>query len=200
MSDEWNGPMIPDAPVPRPVGPVAAKLLECVDEGLLPTFDVPNYLKSEARVLALAAVVDSPWNQTVARAAARMFAAGDSRGATADSIRRRVELLLSTPVLHAWGREQDHLDALAAALDLVAAVRMSDERTVDGEPLGPSMGNTGNAVAELVDEMGRMLDFDDYRAQIAGSAKGAIRKAAFEHRDFIEAQVEAWAPAEYLRQ
>lgn len=193
---DWGPNTPPEMPPPAPIGPIGERLLRYVDEGLAPTYGDPEELRDTARVLALAAVVDSPWNPTVARAAAQMFHAGQSIGATDDSILRRVELLLAPTPLHPWEPEGARREVLALALDMVAVMVMAGQR-VNGdtdEPPIAGMNNMAGALRLLVEVMSRNLAADDYRARLAGYPKQAITSAAFAHRDFIEEQIKSWHP------
>lgn len=194
----WGPVWVPKCPAPAPIGPIGERLLAFIDEGLVPTYGDPARLRDEARVLSLAAVVDSPWNPTVARAAAEMFhaARGSGEGATPASIRRRVELLLAPSPLVEGEQEQDRRAVLAAVLDLVTVMFMAGQR-VHGdtdEPPIVGMGNMADALAQLVDVMSENLAADDDRARLAGYPKQAITSAAFAHRDFIEEQIKSWHP------
>jgi len=194
----WGPVWVPKCPAPAPIGPIGERLLAFLDEGLAPTYRDPARLRDEARVLALAAVVDSPWNPTVARAAAEMFHAGrgTGEGATAASIRRRVELLLAPSPLVEGEKEQDRRAVLAAVLDLVAVMFMAGQRVHGdtGEPPIVGMANMADALAQLVDAMSENLAADDARARLAGYPKDVIRSAAFRHGEFIEGQIKAWHP------
>ena len=195
---DWGPNTPPEMPPPAPIGPIGERLLRYVDEGLAPTYGDPEGLRDTARVLALAAVVDSPWNPTVARAAAQMFHAGrgSGEGATPTSIRRRVELLLAPMPRHPWEPEGARREVLALALDMVAVMVMAGQR-VNGDTDDPpiaGMNNMAGALSLLVEVMSRNLAADDYRAHLAGYPKEAIRNAAFAHSEFIEGQIAAWCP------
>jgi hypothetical protein len=195
----WGPVWVPKCPAPAPIGPIGERLLASIDEGLVPTYGDPARLRDEARVISLAAVVDSPWNPTVARAAAQMFhaARGSGEGATPTSIRRRVELLLAPSPLVEGEHEQDRRAVLAAVLDMVTVMFMAGQR-VHGDTGAPpivGMGNMADALAKLVDVMSENLAADDYRARLAGYPKEVIQSAAFRHGEFIERDVAAWCPA-----
>ena len=194
---DWGPNTPPEMPPPAPIGPIGERLLRYVDEGLAPTYGDPAELHDTARVLALAAVVDSPWNQTVARAAAQMFHAGRSSGESTDeNIRRRVELLLTPMPRHPWEPEGARREVLALVLDMVAVMVMAGQRVNGdtGDPPIAGMKNMANALAQLVNVMSENLAADDYRAQLAGYPKEVIQSAAFRHGEFIERDVAAWCP------
>ena len=168
--------------VEAPVGPLGARVLQAVDDGELPYFGAPAEASEAARIAALAAVVDSPHNQEVARAAARLFAAGwHSDGTTDAGIRRRVDLLLALPA-------DKHLRRLIGTLlDFAAVVVMSDQRTVNGtRTASPSMHTTSHAAVRFTNEMANLLDRDDEHAQYVGYVHHEIGDAARAIRRRVE--------------
>ena len=197
--DAWESSPIPPPPPPAPVGPIGARVLQHIDEGLIPTVDTPPELRDQARVLALAAVVEAPHNETVGRAAAQLLAASRGGAPSAVNIRERVELLL-TPTPHRVcgdlpmpDADEHRFRALAAALDIVAAVLMSDQRNAASREQWPAMESTAYALAGVADEMARQLDESDAHAGSVGWAiERHLRHADWAIRDEVELSL-SWA-------